>query len=144
MIDIVRGAAQSLDISVRPVLAATPADLESAFQEIARLKADVLLVLADPIRPVIVSLAEAKRIPAIYQFSEFAEVGGLISYGPSVATMFRRSAYYVDRILKGTNPAELPVEQPTAFELVLNLKTAKAIGLSFSESIIARADRVIE
>jgi hypothetical protein len=76
MIDIVRGAAQSLGISVRPVLAAAPADLEAAFQEIERLKADALLVLADPIRPVIVSLAEAKRIPAIYQFSEFAEVAG--------------------------------------------------------------------
>ena len=108
------------------------------------MSADALLVLADPIRPAIVSLAAAKRIPAIYQFSEFAEVGGLVSYGSSVATMFRRSAYYVDRILKGEIPAELPVEQPTTFELVLNLTTAKALGLSFSEFIVARADRVIE
>jgi putative tryptophan/tyrosine transport system substrate-binding protein len=101
-------------------------------------------VLADPIRPTIVSLAAKKKIPTIFQFSNYVEMGGLASYGANLTQMFRKAAQYVDRIFKGANPAETPVEQPVAFEFILNLKTAKALGLSIPDSVIARADTVIE
>ena len=84
------------------------------------------------------------KMPAVYQFGGVVDMGGLASYGPSYPPMFRQLAVYIDKILKGVNPAELPVEQPVVFELALNLKTAKALGLTISESIIARADKVIE
>lgn len=103
-----------------------------------------MFVLGDAIRPAIVTLAAAARIPAIYQFSEYVEAGGLASYGPSLPSVWRRSAEYVDKIFKGVDPAEMPVEQPTTFELVLNLKTAKSLGLSIPEAVILRADKVIE
>jgi len=89
-------------------------------------------------------LADRYRLPAMYQFRQFAAEGGLMSYGPDTADIFRRAASYVDRILKGANPAELPVQQPTKFLLVLNLKTAKALGLTVQPSLLARADEVIE
>jgi putative ABC transport system substrate-binding protein len=137
-------AAHSVGLFTVPVRAATPADLERAFQDIAEANCDALLVLADPIRPAIVSLATRARLPAVYQVNEFVEAGGLVSYGPSLPAMFRKSAQYVDRILKGASPAELPVEQPTTFELVLNLRSAKSLGLSIPESLVVRADKVIE
>jgi putative ABC transport system substrate-binding protein len=95
-------------------------------------------------RSLIIGLAEHYRLPAMYQFRQFAAEGGLMSYGPDTADIFRRAAAYVDRILKGANPAELPVQQPTKFQLVLNLKTAKALGLTVQPSLLARADEVIE
>jgi putative tryptophan/tyrosine transport system substrate-binding protein len=95
-------------------------------------------------RPFIISMAERYQIPAIYQFRQFAADGGLMSYGPDTADIFRRSATYVDRILKGAKPADLPVQQPIKFELVINLKTAKALGLDVPQSLLARADEVIE
>jgi putative ABC transport system substrate-binding protein len=95
-------------------------------------------------RSLIIGLAERYRLPAMYQFREFAAEGGLMSYGPDTADIFRRAAAYVDRILKGANPAELPIQQPTKFQLVLNLKTAKALGLTVQPSLLARADEVIE
>lgn len=107
-------------------------------------KCEALFVLADPIRPAIVSLAAAFKIPAVYQFSQFVDAGGLASYGANLPAMFSLAATYVDKILKGDDPAELPVEQPTTFEFVLNLKTAKSLGVSIPETVILRADRVIE
>jgi putative tryptophan/tyrosine transport system substrate-binding protein len=95
-------------------------------------------------RTLIVSLAKRYRLPAIYQFRQFAADGGLMSYGPDTADIFRRAAAYVDRILKGANPADLPVQQPAKFQLVINLKTAGALGLTVSPALLARADEVIE
>jgi ABC-type uncharacterized transport system substrate-binding protein len=107
-----------------------------------------LIVLTDPLtlryRARIVELAATRRLPTMYGFGEFARAGGLMAYGPSVPEMFRRAATYVDKILKGAKPADLPVEQPTKFELVINLKTAKVLGLTIPQSILLRADQVIE
>jgi putative ABC transport system substrate-binding protein len=139
-----RVAAQSLGLATVPILAPTPADLDHAFQSIVKENCDALFVLADPVRPTIVSLAAANKVPSIFQFSLFVDAGGLASYGAEVTAMFSKVAQYVDKIFKGTYPADLPVEQPTKFEFVLNLKTAKSLGLSIPESVIIRADRVIE
>ena len=110
--------------------------------------ARALIILTDPIffsqRRKIVDLATRSRLPAMYFFQEFAEEGGLMSYGPSDTDLYRRSATYVDRILNGAKPSELPVEQPTKFDLVINLKAAKALGLDISPMLLARADKVIE
>jgi putative ABC transport system substrate-binding protein len=97
----------------------------------------------DRLRDRIVELAAKNRLPAMYPNSEYVETGGLMSYAADIVAMFRRSAVYVDKILKGTKPADLPVEQPTKFELVINLKTAKQIGLVIPPNVLARADRVI-
>ena len=109
-----------------------------------RANCEALFVLADPIRPTIVPLAAKYKLPAIYQFSLFPDAGGLASYGANVQSMSAKAAQYVDKIFKGANPADIPVEQPTTFEFVLNLKTAKSLGLSIPESVILRADRIIE
>jgi putative ABC transport system substrate-binding protein len=107
-----------------------------------------VVVLADPLtvgnRVQIVEMAARHRLPGIYFWKEFVEAGGLMSYGPSFTEMFRRAAIYVDKILKGARPADLPVEQPMRFELVLNLKTARALGITFPPTIMIRADRMIE
>jgi putative ABC transport system substrate-binding protein len=92
----------------------------------------------------VVRVAASYRLPAIYEAREFCEAGGLMSYGPSIPESFRRAAVYVDKILKGAKPADLPVEQPTKFELVINLKTAKALGLTIPQSVLARADELIQ
>ena len=109
---------------------------------------DALLVPGDRVfltnRVRIVQFAAQRRLPGMYAYRELVEAGGLISYGPNYAAMHRRAAYYVDRILKGTKPGDLPVEQPTKFELVINLKTAKALGLTVPDTLLARADDVIE
>lgn len=122
-------------------------EFEGAFAAIARDSMGGLIVLTDPLtlrhRTRIVELARSHRLPAMYTFAEFARAGGLMAYGPSVREMFRRAATYVDRILKGTKVANLPVEQPTTFELVVNLKTARALGLTIPPPILLRADEVI-
>jgi putative ABC transport system substrate-binding protein len=142
--EVARGAARSLGLSTVPVLAPTPADLDRAFQDMTRENCDALFVLADPVRPSIVPLAAANKIPAIYQFSLYTTAGGLASYGANAEAMFSKAAEYVDKIFKGGDPADLPVEQPATFEFVLNLKTAKSLGLSIPESVILLADKVIE
>jgi putative tryptophan/tyrosine transport system substrate-binding protein len=142
--EVARTAAQSLGLSTTPIPAPTPGDLDAAFENIAKENCDALFVLADPIRPTIVPLAANYRIPAIYQFSLFVESGGLASYGANVEAMFSKAAQYVDKIFKGADPADLPVEQPTKFEFVLNLKTAKSLGISIPASVLLRADKIIE
>ncbi len=123
-------------------------ELDGAFTAMSRAHLEALIVLADPLtlrhRARVVELAANARIPAVYSFGEFARAGGLLAYGPSVAEMFYRAANYVDRILKGAKPAELPVEQPTKFELVINMRTAKALGLTIPQTLLLRADQVIE
>jgi putative tryptophan/tyrosine transport system substrate-binding protein len=123
-------------------------DIETAFRDASKGRAGAVLVLASPIieshRTQIADLAAKNRLPAIYYAPEFVEAGGLMSYGTSFADLFRRAATYVDKILKGRTPADLPVEQPTKFELVINLKTAKQIGLTIPPNVLARADKVIK
>jgi len=120
---------------------------DNAFATITRARPDVLLTLIDPFtrqhQKRIVDFAATQRLPAIYEAREFVDAGGLMSYGPSGAALQRRAATYVDKILKGAKPADLPVEQPTRFELVINLTTAKALGLTIPPSILVRADQVI-
>ncbi len=142
-------AARALRITLQPAEVRVVDDFERVFAAIRKAKPDAMVVIAD--RPFlishrarIVSFAAQQRLPTIYSFREFVEEGGLIVYGPSFVEMFRRAATYVDKILKGAKPADLPVEQPTKFELVINLKTAKALGLTIPQSVLIRADEVIQ
>jgi putative ABC transport system substrate-binding protein len=122
-------------------------DIERAFSAIATERIDALVILPYPVagqnRRLIIDLAAKHRLPAIYSFREFVEAGCLMSYGANNADLYRRAANYVDKILKGAKPADLPVEQPTQFELVINLKTAKALGLTIPQTLLLRAE-VIE
>ena len=141
-------AARALGVELRLTEIRNENDLEAAFTAIAKERVSGLLVAAGPFETVhrrrIVDLAVSSRLPAMYGARWFVDDGGLISYGVSVLDNFRRAATYVDKILKGAKPADLPVEQPTKFELVINLKTAKALGLTIPPSLLARADQVIE
>jgi putative ABC transport system substrate-binding protein len=143
-----QGAAQAMGLQLYPAEISTEDGLEDAFAAMNKAAVQALVVLTDPIlfsqRTRIVDLASRKRLPAMYFFQGFVEEGGLVSYGPSDTDLFRRTAAYVDKILKGTKPGELPIEQPTKFELFINLKAAKALGLTIPESFLLRADRVIE
>ncbi|MBI4611480.1 MAG: ABC transporter substrate-binding protein [Candidatus Rokubacteria bacterium] len=125
-----------------------PEDFERVFSTIPRERPDGLFVTLDPFtnlhRRRIAELAAKHQLPAIYENREFVDAGGLMSYGPSVRDMWRRAATFVDKILKGTKPADLPVEQPTRFELVINMKTARALGLTIPESVLIRADKIID
>ena len=126
----------------------TPNDYAGAFAGIVRERPDALLVAAStsnfPHRRLIVDFATKMRLPGMYPTREFVEAGGLMSYGANISDLYRRAATYVDKILKGAKPAELPVEQPTKFELVINLKTARALGLTIPNSVLIRADEVIQ
>jgi putative ABC transport system substrate-binding protein len=141
---IAKAAAESLGLNTVPIIARLPDDLETAFKSIKSANCDALFVPADPVRLAIVPLAATYKIPALYQINEFVDLGGLASYGPRISDMFRRAAHYVDKILKGDNPTDLPVEQPTHFALVVNLSAAKALGISIPNEILIRADEVIE
>ena len=124
-----------------------PNELEVVFAVIAKERPDGFLALMDPVlisyQKRILEFLAKNRVPAIFQSSDCVEAGGLISYGPSYPDLFRRAAVQMDKILKGTKPADIPVEQPTKFELVINLKTAKQIGVMTPESVLFRADKVI-
>jgi putative ABC transport system substrate-binding protein len=140
-------AASAFKIQLQYLDVQAPNDIEIAFQTASRQRAQAALILLSPItfsqRKQIAGLATKSRLPAIYPFPEFVEDGGLITYSVSFTDLFRRTAVYVDKILKGAKPADLPVEQPTKFELVINLKAAKQIGLTIPPNVLARADRVI-
>ena len=141
-------AAPSLGIKLQPVDVREPNDFEHAFAALKKDRADALFPLRSPLISSqvkrIVELAAKNRVPGMYDASEFAEAGGLMSYGTMLADLDRRAASYVDKILKGTKPADLPVEQPMKFELVINLKTAKQIGVTIPQSLLYRADKVIK
>jgi putative ABC transport system substrate-binding protein len=145
MINEAFSAAGTLGLAIIPVMAQTDADLGHAFTTMHNENCDALVVLSDPkISQDIVDLADHWRLPAIYQATGFVEKGGLLSYSANFADLSRQGAIYVDKIFKGANPADLPVEQPTRFELQVNLKTARALGITIPDSIVARADEVIE
>ena len=149
--DMLKGAevaARALGVQLQFVEARGPADLDRAFSDMTKARAGALTVLTGNVffieRRRLVNLAAKNRLPAVFSSKDFVVAGGLMSYGPDPADTFRRAASYVDRILKGTKPGDLPVEQPTKFELVINLKTAKALGLTIPPSLLQRADQVIE
>jgi putative ABC transport system substrate-binding protein len=135
-------------VILHPVEARGPDDIEPAFLTMIRERVGALVTASGAInntnRKRIVAIAVKNRLPGVYHESQFVDDGGLLSYGPNLAGMFRRGAYFVDRILKGAKPSDLPVEQPTKFELIINLKTAKQIGLTIPPNVLARADRVIK
>ena len=141
-------AARALGMRLQFVEARGPADFDRAFSDMTRARADALAVLAGSTifaeRRRVVDLAAKNRLPAVYAWREYADVGGLMSYGPDLADLYRRAATYVDKILKGANPSDLPVEQPTKFQLVVNLKTAKTLRLTIPPSVLARADQIID
>ena len=141
-------AAQALGVRLQVVEARGPADLDRAFSDMTRARAGALAVSGSPLfvdeRRRLVELAAKNRLPAVYESREDVDAGGLMSYGPNVADLYRRAAVYVDKILKRAKPGDLPVEQPTKIELVINLKTAKALGLTIPPSVLGRADQVIE
>jgi len=140
-------AAQALGVTLHSVEVRGPEDFDRAFAAIARERPDALLTFSDPLtlqhQRRIVDFATQNRLPLMSEGKEFAEAGGLMTYGASLPALFRRAAYYVDRILKGAKPADLPVEQPMKFELVINLKTAQALGLTLPSILLFQADEVI-
>jgi putative tryptophan/tyrosine transport system substrate-binding protein len=141
-------AARSLGLTARPLNVAGVTEFDNAFKVARNERADAIHVLPSPYfnaqRGRLIELAARYRLPAFYEFRNFVQDGGLMSYGPSIDEMFGRSASYVDRILKGANPGDLPIERPTRFELVINLKTAAALGLTIPQSLLLRADEVIQ
>ncbi|MBI4610419.1 MAG: ABC transporter substrate-binding protein [Candidatus Rokubacteria bacterium] len=142
-------AARALGMQLQSVEARRPKDFDGAFSAMGKARVDALFVLADGTvflqhRAMIADLAARRRLPAMYARREHVEAGGLIAYGADRRELFRRLAVYVDKILKGAKPADLPVEQPTKFELIINLKTAKALGLTIPQSVLFRADHVIQ
>jgi putative ABC transport system substrate-binding protein len=141
-------AARSLGMRLQRLEVRTARDLDHAFTEARTQRAEALLVMASPVlnyqRARLVELAARHRLPASYPTREFVEAGGLMSYGPHLPDIARRAATYVDKILKGARPSELPVEQPVKFELALNLTTAKALGLAVPPTLRLQADHVIE
>ncbi len=148
MLERAEAVARALGVRLQFVEARGPADFDRAFSDMTRARAGALTVLPSSMfsseRRRLVDLAAKNRLPAVFPFRWFADVGGLMSYGPNQADLWWRAATYVDRILKGAKPADLPVEQPTKFELVINLKTAKALGLTIPPALLQRADEVIQ
>ena len=146
--DFLSRTAQRLGVALLTVEATTAEELDVAFASAAAQHADAILDLGDPLTfvqaPRMIALAAKYHLPASYLVRKFADGGGLVVYGPDIADLFRRAAGYVDKILKGTKPSDLPVEQPTKYELIINMKTAKALGLTVPPTLLVRADEVIE
>jgi putative tryptophan/tyrosine transport system substrate-binding protein len=144
----VEATARAAGLSLHSEQVSKPQDFEAAFAAITQERPGGLLVLVDALltqyKSQIVDFTIREHLPAVFQFREFAELGGLMSYGPNMPDMFRIAANYVDRVLKGAKPADLPIEQPTKFEFVINLKTAKALGLTIPPGVLAITDEVIE
>jgi putative tryptophan/tyrosine transport system substrate-binding protein len=143
-----QATARTVGISIHPVEVRRPEDFPAAFAALAPVRVDALLANGNPVnfrgRALIAEFALRSGLPSVFEERLFVEAGGLVSYAPSFVDLFRRSATYVDRILKGAKPADLPVEQPTQFELVVNLKTAQALGLAISPTLRMRADQLLE
>jgi putative ABC transport system substrate-binding protein len=143
-----QAAAPTVGMDLRSMEVRNLREMEALFDAVTRAPPDGLLLLADPLtvslRARVVEFAREMRLPAIYEAREFADAGGLLSYGPNINNQYRRAAYYVDRILKGAKPGDLPIEQPTKIELVVNLKTARSLGIAIPQSILASADVVID
>ena len=141
-------AARALGMRLQLVETRTPADIDRAFSDMTKQRAGALTVWTTAMfaseRERLVAFAAKNRLPAVYTLREFVDAGGLMAYGHDQADLNRRAATYVDKILKGAKPADLPVEQPTKFELAINLKTAKALGLTIPPSVLGRADQIIE
>jgi putative ABC transport system substrate-binding protein len=141
-------AARKFGIKLQPLEARQLPDVDEAFSRAANDHAEALIVFDDPVlwslRAQIVAQAALRKVPAIYGYKEFVDSGGLMSYGPDRPDQYRRTAFFVDKLLKGTRPADLPVEQPTKFSLFINLKTARSFGLAVPPTLLARADEVIE
>lgn len=140
--------ARPMEIQIVPIEVRAPSELEGAFARIGEVRDEALMVLPHPLfntrSDVVVRLAAARQVPAIYPFRSYTEVGGLMSLGIDLPDSFRRAAYFVDRILKGAKPADLPVEQPTKIDFVVNQKTAKTLGITIPQSVLLRADDVIQ
>jgi putative ABC transport system substrate-binding protein len=143
-----RDAAQALSVPLYSMEVATVNDFAGAFAKLPKAKVNALIVVLSPMvtlnSKTIVEFALKYRLPSVYPTRQFAEEGGMMAYGPLIGDLYHRAATYVDKILKGANPADLPVEQPTKFEFVINLKTAKALGLTIPQSVLLRADEVIQ
>jgi putative tryptophan/tyrosine transport system substrate-binding protein len=141
-------AAKTAELTLDQIQISEASDLETAVSALGGTRPDAVLVLADTLmlaqRQRVVEFMTAKRLPAIYAYPEFAEAGGLISYSPDFDDLFRQAAFYVDKILRGTNPGDLPVQQASKFKMVVNLKTAEALGLTVPPLILIQADEVIE
>ena len=137
-----------MGVQLHPLAVPNPNELDSIFAAMTRAGAEALITLADAVlwnhRTRVVELTAQHRLPAMFPEREFADAGGFMAYGPSVPDSFRRAAVFVDRILKGAKPGDLPVEQPTQFNLVINLKTAKALGITMPPTLLMRADAVIK
>jgi len=140
--------ARQLGLQLHSLEVRSPTGFDKAFEDATRARAGALAIMPDPVFVTnlkrIADLAAKSRLPSMFHLREFVDAGGLVAYGPDRSDMFRRAATYVDKILKGAKPGNLPIEQPTKFELVINLKTAKALGLTIPPSLLLRADQVIQ
>ena len=148
ILDKMKADARSLGLSLHLLEVRAPSEFDRAFEMMAKDPVDALLVVADAMFQSngtrLAELSAKSRLPTLYTFREYVDAGGLISYGPNLMSQYREAGVYVDKILKGAKPSDLPVEQPTKFELVINIKTAKALGLTIPQSVLTRADYLVQ